>query len=720
MPAPAPAPAPTEPVPTGPGSRVTPTLVPSSSGPGDPAAPILVGTGISDITGPIAEAGMMGYGESAQQTAGLHMRLFARAFVFANSTTGKRVAWVSNELAMLFSSVKQGVLKKLNALYPGRYTDQNVMLSATHTHSGPGGYSHHVMYNLTTYGHIAQNYATIVDGITEAIARADSSLAPATVSMMSGEVAQNTMVNRSTVAYWRNPEVRGQPGPADTASINREMTVLKILRSGSPVGAIAWHAVHNTSMPKTNHLVSSDHKGYAALLFERRFGSIPPLQNYGAFVAAFPNGAEGDMSPNLNTSAGTVFTGPGRDEFESTYLIGQREFDAAYSLFSVAGQTPVVGEVDYRHMFVVMPGYPVTATKFTNGEGLRFLCSAGYGVSFNAGAEDGRAGPATEGMELGSTIDQAGLNAFRAALVATVSALLPPLGPVVTGAMLTSSDACQLPKPVLIPTGSLANWTPTILPFQLLRIGPLVIAGVPAEMTMQGGRRLRDSLMVVLAPRGVQRVIITGLANEYSGYVTTPEEYDSQQYEGASTLYGRLTFDAYQQVFRQLANAMAMGQPVAGGPPPPDLSLIPQLELQTGVIMDEVLPGELPGAVLTQPPPTVMRGSVVQIIYRSGHPKNDLRRNNTYFRIERDLGGGNWALVAWDAMPETRLFWSRTTGGVATGMSCGGCSSIGILWTVPTNATPGTYRIRFVGGWKGSATATPVRYQGTTNTFVVQ
>jgi hypothetical protein len=94
-----------------------------------------------------------------------------------------------------------------------------------------------------------------------------------------------------------------------------------------------------------------------------------------------------------------------------------------------------------------------------------------------------------------------------------------------------------------------------------------------------------------------------------------------------------------------------------------------------------------------------------------------LRRNNTYFRIERDLGGGNWALVAWDAMPETRLFWSRTPGGAAT---CAGCSSIGILWTVPTNATPGTYRIRFVGGWKGSATATPVRYQGTTNTFVVQ
>ena len=135
------------------------------------------------------------------------------------------------------------------------------------------------------------------------------------------------------------------------------------------------------------------------------------------------------------------------------------------------------------------------------------------------GAEDGPAGPATEGLELGNTIDQAGLNAFRAALVATVSALLPPLGPVVGGAMVASSDPCQLPKPVLMPTGSLTNWTPTILPFQLLRVGPLAIAGVPGEMTMQAGRRLRDSLMVVLAPLGVQRVVITGESSPRTGPV---------------------------------------------------------------------------------------------------------------------------------------------------------------------------------------------------------
>jgi neutral ceramidase len=44
---------------------------------------MLVGTGISDITGPIAEVVMMGYAESDQKAAGLHTRLYARAFIFA-------------------------------------------------------------------------------------------------------------------------------------------------------------------------------------------------------------------------------------------------------------------------------------------------------------------------------------------------------------------------------------------------------------------------------------------------------------------------------------------------------------------------------------------------------------------------------------------------------------------------------------------------------------
>jgi neutral ceramidase len=718
---PAPPLAPMGPLPTGPGGPPGPTMVQS----------ILVGTGISDITGPVAEVGMMGYGKFDQPSMGLHTRLYARAFIFA-VPNGKRVVFVSAELGMMFSSVKQGVLKKLGQLYSGTYDDRNVMLSATHTHAGPGGYSHYAMYNLTTLGHVAQNYAAVVDGITEAIVQAHNRLAPATLSVAAGNIVGSASANRSMPAYILNPDARSipaapsaapsgprplvpapPPSPAWPDSVNPEMTVLSIHRGGTRVGAIAWFAVHNTSMTLTNLLVSSDHKGRAAYYFEKANGSIAPLKNYGGFVAAFPNGAEGDMSPNIAPG----FKGPGADEFQSTEMIGYLEYATAEQLFIGPNQTPVTGDIDFRHSFVLMPGLPVPSTTHTNGVGLKFLCPGAYGASFMAGAEDGPTGMLSEGLALGSTMSFAELTAARALITGLVAALMPPLGLVITPLMAGSSDPCQEPKPVLIPSGGL-HWTPDILPFQLLRIGPLAIAGIPGEMTVQAGRRLQARILTALAPVGVQRVILTGLANEYSGYITTPEEFNSQQYEGASTLFGRLTFEAYLQEFGKLADAMAGGQAVAAGPTPPDLG-VGQLELQQGVVRDEVPAGESFGQVLVQPDSIVSRApnAQVHVIFRSGHPKNDLRRNNTFFRIERDLGGGNWELVAWDSMPETKFFWGRPPN--CPGNPCY-WSSVGVNWMVPPTATPGTYRIRLVGSWKNGSTGALVRYQGTTIPFLVQ
>lgn len=43
-------------------------------------------------------------------------------------------------------------------------------------------------------------------------------------------------------------------------------------------------------------------------------------------------------------------------------------------------------------------------------------------------------------------------------------------------------------------------------------------------------------------------ITIAGLTNTYSSYVTTFEEYQAQRYEGASTIFGPHTLDAYIQV----------------------------------------------------------------------------------------------------------------------------------------------------------------------------
>lgn len=103
------------------------------------SSPYLVGAGIYDITGPAAEVGMMGFAESAQKTEGIYMRLWSRAYIIGDAS--KRVVFVSADLGMVFQSIKQAVSRKiaLDSELSPYYNQANVLLSATHTHSGPGG-----------------------------------------------------------------------------------------------------------------------------------------------------------------------------------------------------------------------------------------------------------------------------------------------------------------------------------------------------------------------------------------------------------------------------------------------------------------------------------------------------------------------------------------------------------------------------------------------------
>ena len=74
------------------------------------------------------------------------------------------------------------------------------------------------------------------------------------------------------------------------------------------------------------------------------------------------------------------------------------------------------------------------------------------------------------------------------------------------------------------------------------------------EFTTMAGRRLRDAVKTVLINAGHGEfddnvhVVIAGLTNSYSQYVTTSEEYQIQRYEVHLKLYKRLhiRFISYQ------------------------------------------------------------------------------------------------------------------------------------------------------------------------------
>src|SRR5262249_21338542 len=75
------------------------------------------------------------------------------------------------------------------------------------------------------------------------------------------------------------------------------------------------------------------------------------------------------------------------------------------------------------------------------------------------------------------------------------------------------------------------------------RVGHVLLATLPGEFTTVMGRRIAAGVRTSARTVGldIRSVVLIGLANEYTSYTTTPEEYESQNYEGASTLYGPIT-----------------------------------------------------------------------------------------------------------------------------------------------------------------------------------
>lgn len=637
----------------------------------------LVGRGIADVTGEPADCGMMGYGKADQKSAGIHLRLRARAFVFAAADAADRpFLLVVAELPLIFDSVRQAVLRRLEEAYGNRYTDANTMLTCTHTHCGPGGYAHHTLYNLTTGGFHPKTFQAIVDGIVEAVSHAHADLAPAQLRLAFGEL-RDASINRSRSSFELNPE-------ADRAffpdAIDPQTTLLTIERDGLLVGAVNWFATHGTSMTNRNRLISSDNKGYAVYSWERLTREVDYLADAQPdFIGAFAQTNAGDMSPNLNGRPGS---GPTEDQFENTRIIGRRQYDAAAAL--VGTGTEVVGALDSRLTYIDLRNCAVEAAFCPDGRAHR--TSGPYAAAGQvAGTDEGKG--------------FAGFRQGRNPVFDTVSAQL-------AYRLFPALRDSQAPKGLLLPRG-VNRLTPLIqerIPVQLVRLGPLYLIGLPAEITIVSGLRLRRAVAgIVDAP--LRSVLVAGYSNGYIHYVTTPEEYVAQRYEAGSTMYGRWELPALVQTVSALAQALRDGRPVEPGIAPPDLS---------GRVRNRIRPGpDAPvggafGEVLVAPRPFYRRGDTVRAEFVGAYPNNDLHRGSTFLEVQCESPSG-WQRVADDGDWTTRFHWRRA------GRSG---SRVTVTWDIPPAAEDGRYRIVYLGDvLQAGGALRPI--SGTTEPFAV-
>ncbi|MFP5224899.1 MAG: neutral/alkaline non-lysosomal ceramidase N-terminal domain-containing protein, partial [Actinomycetota bacterium] len=70
---------------------------------------------------------------------------------------------------------------------------------------------------------------------------------------------------------------------------------------------------------------------------------------------------------------------------------------------------------------------------------------------------------------------------------------------------------------------------------QAVRIGDLLLGGVPGEPVMALGKDLKDEVKAL----GLQQPFMLSHANDWTGYIFTPEQYDAQQGRSNQGAYGR-------------------------------------------------------------------------------------------------------------------------------------------------------------------------------------
>jgi len=673
----------------------------------------------------------MGYANPDQVGTGLRQRLYARTFIIGDpDSEADRFAYMILDTQSGDTAIRFGILDGLAALGPdfAVYGHSNVAVTGTHSHSGPAAWLNYLLPQVTSKGFSKQSWEAIVNGSVLSIKRAHESLALGTLSYGTIRVEDGN-INRSPYAYMRN-HAKERANYID--DVDKIMTMLKFTRcsDSKDMGILTWFPTHGTSMLGNNTLVSGDNKGVAADLFEKSVRGSDSVTS--TFVAGFSQSNVGDTTPNVlgaycedgpgeecsyeqSLCGGTTKACHGRgpnftasdNGASSCYEIGRRQFAAASSLYSSwsTSSTPIMGTaVRSFHTFKNMTDFTFPLPNGT----IVSTCAAALGYSFAAGTSDG---PGAFDFKQSQNDTDPKINPVW---YAVRNFLHKPT---------EEQIACQAPKPILLDAGNTRypyTWAPNIADIQMLRVGQLFFIVSPGEATTMSGRRWKSAIKETVADARLTDdheplVVLGGPANSYTHYIATEEEYSVQRYEGASTLYGPHTLNAYINLTTSLLPYLANDRPETMLDPGeiPENNVERSLSFITGVAFDRAPFFRSFGDVLEDVPGRVRLGQSVEATFAGANPRNDLRLENTYAAIEVQTEDGRWVIIRDDSDWDLIFNWKRTS-------SVLGTSQVTIQWNIPDDGSVETgrmHRIRYYGASKTLVSGGINQFEGTSGSF---
>lgn len=528
---------------------------------------------------------LFGWGDTKNKALGVATPMFARTLVLDDGTTP--LALVLVDIGAITYTIRRFALKALRASFPDcPIRDEHILLTATHTHSAVSGYSEYLFYGLSGPGlsrNVVDSYA---HGIAQSIATAWRERKDAVVRIGEDDLPLSTPVafNRSLPPYLQNAEYRGKDLQSDEATWRR-MTLLRAdcKESGHPLAIFSWFATHATSVHSNHTEIHGDNRGLAAIEYDKQL-----KDRYGeTVVTAFAQESAGDITPNFRwDKKRKINIGAKDDDHDSAQFVADALRNLADNIATnEARLRPLTPNVRGRLAYVRLSGY-----QFQDHDGQELeVGDSVMGIGFMEGTDEGP-GPLRMFRPVLRRITKSLKNAnggrgreLRKHHGNKVPFLDTGRGHHGNAFGLFSLKRPNMPSAI---DGTVRTykyyrsinavddqpWTPTVLPFQVLGIGELWLAAVPAEPTTTVGHRFRahiDKEVRSALPESEPTVVIAAYSNDYSSYITTEQEYYEQWYEGSSTMFGQHTAAAVEDILGHLTRASLHDKPVLIPTEPP-------------------------------------------------------------------------------------------------------------------------------------------------------
>lgn len=424
-------------------------------------------------------------------------------------------------------------------------------------------------------------------------------------------------------------------------TVDKELTLIRFdTTDNEPIGVFTWFAAHPEDFNPSgkNPIISSDAKGTAAVLMDQEMNGngTRPGRNGGKFVSGFGSQNLGDVYTDYDQCSTPRDWGEKEAQnfsdftpyIERARCSGVRQYWKALEVFQDEGNLKkITGPVRFSHQFIDVTTIRVPYHNETSGEVEEVgLCKPAMGVAYF-----GELDPEGELWEIIRDI------------------VHPPS---------EEMTECQLPKKIVVAAGEMNEpweWAPHIFSIQLFFLGNVSVVGLPGEFTTMAGRRVARLLKGVVGED--KKVVLAGLCNNYINYVTTPEEYDYQAFEGGATIFGRNTVPVVSHLYMEMAKALLDNEPerVPDGPVPPSF-------------LDKVKPNwpPHPAESLIDPPDSY--GAVIEdareeydrtvdkqvkVTFKAGTPRHSALRKGTFLTVERKNEEGSWELWRTDADLDT-------------------------------------------------------------------